>query len=157
MLSILLLGSPQVMIEGRAIHVARRKSRALIDYLAAHPHPLTREHLHAFFWPDSDRPAAQQILRTTLHGLRKALGAALLVEDDTPEFDDWAAAERERYRRIAIRGWAALSQLHEESRRMRPGQPRPVARPATPRRHPCAESRRWYTKRSDALCVGMGP
>jgi hypothetical protein len=119
MLSILLLGSPQVMIEGRAIHMARRKRRALIDYLAAHPHPVTREHLHAFLWPDSDRPAAQQVLRTTLHGLRKALGAALLVEDDTPEFDDWAAAERERYRRIAIRGWAALSQLHEESRRMR--------------------------------------
>ncbi|HEU5099130.1 MAG TPA: AAA family ATPase, partial [Roseiflexaceae bacterium] len=33
--------------------------------------------------PDHDRPAAQQILRTSLHGLRKALGPALLAGDDS--------------------------------------------------------------------------
>lgn len=83
MLSIQLFGSPQLTLEGRAIKLTRRKSRALVYYLAAHTLPLTRDHLLAFFWPDTPRPAAQQVLRTTLHGLRKALGTALLVEEDS--------------------------------------------------------------------------
>jgi len=83
MLSIQLFGSPQLTLEGRAIKLTRRKSRALVYYLAAHTRPATRDHLLAFFWPDTPRPAAQQVLRTTLHGLRKALGAALLVEGDS--------------------------------------------------------------------------
>jgi DNA-binding SARP family transcriptional activator len=82
MLSIQLFGSPQLTLDGRAIKLTRRKSRALVYYLAAHTLPITRDHLLAFFWPDTPRPAAQQVLRTTLHALRKALGAALLVEED---------------------------------------------------------------------------
>src|SRR6185295_8937745 len=135
--------------------------RALLFYLAAHPRPLTRDHLLAFFWPDLDRPAAQQTLRTTLHGLRRALGDDLLVDEgtlalaptvsvdalrfeaqlaapdlspaaleaalalyqgdflegfslaDAPAFDDWAAAERERYRRLAVRALTALAAAQE--------------------------------------------
>ncbi|HEY3229956.1 MAG TPA: AAA family ATPase [Roseiflexaceae bacterium] len=83
MLSIRLLGPPQQLLDGRPLSVPRRKSRALLYYLAAHSAPVTREHLLALLWPDHDRPAAQQILRTSLHGLRKALGAALLVPDDS--------------------------------------------------------------------------
>jgi DNA-binding SARP family transcriptional activator len=83
MLSIRLLGTPQISEDGRTIGVARRKSRALLYYLAAHDGPLTRDHVLALLWPDHDRQAAQQILRTSLHGLRKDLGAALLVADDT--------------------------------------------------------------------------
>ncbi len=158
MLSILLLGQPQILLDGKSLNITRRKSRALLYYLAAHDAnaPLSREHLLAFFWPDLDRPAAQQTLRTTLHGLRKTLGGSLVVEDDTialapevdidvrrfgthlhasrlssnlhlyradfldgftmpdsPAFDDWAAIERERYRRLAVRGLTQLSQLHE--------------------------------------------
>jgi DNA-binding SARP family transcriptional activator len=32
---------------------------------------------------------------------------------DTPAFDDWAAAERERYRLLAIRGFVSLARLYE--------------------------------------------
>ena len=32
---------------------------------------------------------------------------------DTPTFDDWAAAERERYRLLAIRGFVSLARLYE--------------------------------------------
>lgn len=83
MLTLQLLGLPQVRRDGLALTVARRKSRALLFYLAAHPRPLTRDHLLAFFWPDLDRPAAQQTLRTTLHGLRRVLGDDLLADDGT--------------------------------------------------------------------------
>ncbi len=161
-LSIQLLGPPQILSDGQPLELTRRKSRALIYYLAAHPRPLTRDHLLAFFWPDAERVRAQQILRTTLHGLRKALGSALVVEDtalsfspnlevdarqfesnlqssnpqllittlafyrgdflqdftlpDTPAFEDWTVAERERYRRLRVRGLTALSQHYETER-----------------------------------------
>ncbi len=161
MLSIRLFGSPQVSLDQRRISLTRRKSRALLYYLAAHTRPLKREHLLAFFWPDADRASAQQTLRTTLHALRKSLGPVLVVEDDSialatdtevdarsfetqlsaatsdvqrltatlelyradfladftlpdsPEFDGWAAVERERYRRLMVRGLMALSRLYE--------------------------------------------
>src|SRR4051812_1667574 len=83
MLSIQLLGAPLLLLDGQALSVPRRKSRALLFYLAARTTPATRDHLLALLWPDHDRPAAQQILRTSLHGLRKALGSALIVGDDT--------------------------------------------------------------------------
>jgi DNA-binding SARP family transcriptional activator len=82
MLSIQLFGTPQLTLDGVAVKLTRRKSRALVYYWAAHSQPLTRDHLLAFFWPDTPRASAQQILRTTLHGLRKALGASLVVAGD---------------------------------------------------------------------------
>jgi len=172
MLVIQLLGPPQVILDGNALKLARRKSRALLYYVAAHSQSLTREHLLALFWPDTGRPAAQQVLRTTLHGLRQALPADLLVADETvglapgvevdvrsfeaalavearllpggsapaagvdglaaaldlyrgdflaevtlddsPEFENWITGERERYRRLAVRGFIALARFHEE-------------------------------------------
>jgi DNA-binding SARP family transcriptional activator/predicted ATPase len=83
MLAINLLGAPQVRQDDQPLTITRKKSRALLYYLAAHTRPLTREHLLAFFWPDQDRASAQQVLRTTLHGLRKALGSALVVNEAT--------------------------------------------------------------------------
>src|SRR5512139_1491683 len=83
MLSIQLLGTPQILQDDRPLTITRKKSRALLYYLAAHDKPLTREQILAVFWPDSERVSAQQVLRTTLHGLRQALGAALVADDNT--------------------------------------------------------------------------
>lgn len=165
MLSIHLLGSPKILRDQAPLTLSRRKSRALVYYLAAHPGPVGREHLLGLFWPDLDRPSAQQTLRTTLHGLRQALGAALSADDgalalapevavdsrafeaglatphgaappeaaalittldlyqgdflegfslpDSAAFEDWAAAERERLRRLAVRGLAMLARDFE--------------------------------------------
>src|SRR5437868_3879136 len=83
MLSITLLGPPRVLRDQRPLAITRRQSRALVYYLAAHTAPVTREHLLTLLWADHERPAAQQVLRTILHGLRKTLGPALLTDDDT--------------------------------------------------------------------------
>jgi DNA-binding SARP family transcriptional activator len=83
MLSIQLLGPPLIFLDDRPLAITRKKSRALLYYLAAHDKPLTREQFLAVFWPDRDRASAQQVLRTTLHGLRQALGAALVTADNT--------------------------------------------------------------------------
>jgi DNA-binding SARP family transcriptional activator len=167
MLSVALLGPPRLTLDGLPLTITRRRSRALLYYLAAQDAPVSRERLLALYWPDHERAAAQQTLRTNLHGLRKTLGAWLLAEDDllalapdsdvdtrrfaarlaspsaagiaaadladalalyrgdfledfsladAPAFDDWAAAERERYRRMAARGWAALAHQRELAR-----------------------------------------
>ena len=165
MLSIHLLGSPKILLDDAPLTLSRRKSRALVYYLAAHQGPVSREQLLGLFWPDLDRPAAQQTLRTTLHGLRQALGAALSADDgalalapevavdshafeaglatphgaappeaatliltldlyqgdflegfslpDSAAFEDWVAAERERLRRLAVRGLSMLARDYE--------------------------------------------
>jgi len=61
-LTIQLLGLPQVRRDGLRLTLARRTSRARLYYLAAHPRQPTR-----------DQAAALPTLRTRLPGLRRAL------------------------------------------------------------------------------------
>ncbi|MDR3575960.1 MAG: AAA family ATPase [Anaerolineaceae bacterium] len=80
---ILLLGSPSILIDQRPFETLRRKNRALIFFLAAHPEPVTRDQILALFWPDTPRPSAQQILRSMLHDLRKQFQTnTFLFEED---------------------------------------------------------------------------
>jgi DNA-binding SARP family transcriptional activator len=159
-LSIHLLGPPRILKDQKPLRVTRRKSRALVYYLAAREGPVARDHLLPIFWADLDRPSALQNLRTTLYGVRKALGAALEVSDETlalraavdvdaliferrlkapPEslsdleatlglyrgdfladfslpdsarYLNWVVTERERFRRLLVRGLTALSQQY---------------------------------------------
>jgi hypothetical protein len=60
MLTIRLLGTPLVLLDDKPLTITRKKSRALVYYLAAHDNPSTREQILAVFWPDSDRASAQQ-------------------------------------------------------------------------------------------------
>ncbi len=165
-LRICLLGIPEAGLDGQALVLARRKSRALFYYLAAQAGALRREQIVSLLWIDLPRPSALQTLRTTLHGLKKALGDTLVLDGDevslspaawvdvtaftqgvspvvgeqaaadpaalaaalalyrgdflegfslpgAQAFEDWAAIERERLRRLAVRGWAALAGLWE--------------------------------------------
>lgn len=78
-----LLGSPRILLKGHPVVGIRRKNCALIYFIAAHGEAVTRDQLLAFFWPDYERPAARQILRTMLYDLRKKLGSDfLIVEED---------------------------------------------------------------------------
>ena len=87
MFEIRLFGSPQILQDQRPVKLDRRKSRALLFYLAAHSNPVSREHLLATFWMDLPRPAALQTLRTTLHHLRRVLGPALITDDEKVALD----------------------------------------------------------------------
>lgn len=161
MLTFRLFGAPEIEHDGRPLRLMRRKSRALLYYIAGHAESLLREELLTVFWMDTPRPSALQTLRTTLHGLRRALGPYLLTDDervsllgvdvdvrrfasqmaslrpreplrepdqlqraldlyrgdfltgfalpDSQPFEDWMTIERERYRRLAHRGFSTLS------------------------------------------------
>uniref|UniRef100_A0A540VF23 AAA family ATPase n=1 Tax=Litorilinea aerophila TaxID=1204385 RepID=A0A540VF23_9CHLR len=161
MISIQLFGTPQILWHGRPLVLRRRKSRALLYYVAAQVEPVPRDRLLALLWPDHPAATARHNLRSTIHSVRRATHQALVVDGDTlalaeecqvdirtfvqvltaadasldtltaalaryrgdflsdfhlpdaPDFDDWAALERERLRRLAIRGYSRVSQLHE--------------------------------------------
>ena len=160
MLTILVLGPPQILVDGVAVVVPRRRARALIYYLAAQRRPINRERLLALFWPDHERTAARQLLRTTLHGVRRAVGPIIEGEEDlvisgdvevdyrtladavtapavdeaalatalaryrddllagftlpdSAPFTEWLAAERERARLLARRGYTRLARAAE--------------------------------------------
>lgn len=76
-----LFGSFQVVGDGRAIHFARRKSEALLAYLALHAGPQPREKLAGLFWGDSPDEDARRALRVVLADLRKNLGDDLFIGD----------------------------------------------------------------------------
>lgn len=81
-LKIHLLGTPQILIDRKEASVTRRKSRALVYYLASQEAPLLREQLLSVFWADLPRATALQTLRTSLHGLRRVLGDWMVIEAD---------------------------------------------------------------------------
>ncbi len=83
MYSICLLGRPDISKDGESLKISRRKSRGLLFYVAAQNHPVHRQTLMEILWPDLPRQSAQQTLRTSLYGLKKELGKALLIDDQT--------------------------------------------------------------------------
>ena len=72
-LSIELLGTPRVSLEGRGLRFGRKKSLALLCYLAVEGGEHRRSELAELLWPRSDGRRARADLRSTLAGLRKAL------------------------------------------------------------------------------------
>lgn len=86
-LTIHLLGMPSVQRAGESLVLPRRRTRALVYYLAAQFGPIARDQVLNLLWPDHERQSAQQILRTTLHSARRALGSALLASDDMLALD----------------------------------------------------------------------
>ncbi len=82
-LSVRLLGSPEIELEGKPIVVDTRKAIALLAYLAVTRQQHRRDSLAALFWPESEQSRARASLRRTLSSLNTAIGA------------DWLAVTRE--------------------------------------------------------------
>ncbi len=72
-----LFGAPRLTHNHTPIHIGRKKALGLLAYLAVSDHPLTREHLATFFWPEHAPDQAYAELRRTLSVLRQALGDIL--------------------------------------------------------------------------------
>lgn len=102
MLTIQLLGPPQVTLNNQTLSIPRRKSRALLFYLAANSTPVLRDQILALLWPDHDRAAAQQVLRTTVYGLRKQLGDALVTTDDSLALAPSTAVDLRRFEQQVV-------------------------------------------------------
>ena len=86
-IAIRLFGTPEVRRGDQLIHVPRRKSRALLYYLAAHTEAISRGQLLGLFWPDLDSSSARHSLRSALYALRQTIGTALQSESDRLSLD----------------------------------------------------------------------
>lgn len=83
-LALYLLGTPRIELAGTPVEVERRKTFALLAYLALTRQPHSREALAALLWPDAEQSRALGYLRTTLWNLNKSLGNAWFeIERDT--------------------------------------------------------------------------
>lgn len=88
MFRLYLFGAPRLEQDGRVIDIPRRKTMALLAYLAAtgkahthaaHTHAAhTREALAALFWPEHDQSSALANLRRDLSRLKQVLGEEVL-------------------------------------------------------------------------------
>ncbi len=82
-LAVYLFGTPRIERDGVAMTVERRKSLALLAYLAAAPQPHGREALATLLWPDFDSERARAGLRRALVDLNASLGKGWVeVEGD---------------------------------------------------------------------------
>ena len=79
MLTISLLGSPTVSLNGRSLHFRSTKATALLAYLATSQMLHSRAELAALLWPESDNKRARGALRYTLSLLKKELGDDFLL------------------------------------------------------------------------------
>lgn len=81
-LRLYLLGTPQLLLDGVPVRIARRKALALGAYLALAGYPQSRDAIAALLWPEQDNTRARS-------SLRSALGALT-----TPVPFDWIQADR---------------------------------------------------------------
>jgi DNA-binding SARP family transcriptional activator len=80
-LGLYLLGSPRVEVNGRKVHIGRRKALALLAYLAVEGGSHRRDALATLFWPEYDQSSARADLRRTLSQLNRSLGDGWLITD----------------------------------------------------------------------------
>jgi DNA-binding SARP family transcriptional activator len=64
-----------------SVHFERRKSLALLSYLAVADKPVRREFLASLLWPDLERQNALRSLRRVLTSLRKDIGEENIIAD----------------------------------------------------------------------------
>jgi predicted ATPase/DNA-binding SARP family transcriptional activator len=74
-----LFGHPRFEVDGRPIQVSRKKSIAVLAYLASTGQPHSREMLAALCYPEFDQVSARNNLRRDLFELKSAIGEGLLL------------------------------------------------------------------------------
>ncbi len=79
LLTITLLGSPTVALNGRSLQFGSAKAIALLAYLATSGMRHDRSELAALLWPESDSKRARGALRYTLSLIKKELGDGFLL------------------------------------------------------------------------------
>ena len=90
-IKLLFLGPPQIHCNEQPVELTRRRSIAVLAYLAATGRPCQRAALVDMFWPDRNPSYGLAALRTTLWELGRALG------------DEWRTSDRKHVALSATR------------------------------------------------------
>ena len=78
---ICLFGTPQIERDSQTILIPRRKTLALLAYLAVTGHVQSRETLATLFWPNYDQSSALANLRRDLSRLKELFSENMLAVD----------------------------------------------------------------------------
>jgi DNA-binding SARP family transcriptional activator len=78
---VLLLGPPEIEVDGRPLAVDTRKAIALLAYLAIIGSARSRDQLATLLWPELDPERGRATLRRTLSALRAGLGGRFVSSD----------------------------------------------------------------------------
>ncbi len=78
---IYLFGTPRVKHDNETVPVSRRKTVALLAYLAVNPRPHSRETLATLMWPEHNAAQAKANLRRDLSRLKNVLDEDVLLID----------------------------------------------------------------------------
>jgi DNA-binding SARP family transcriptional activator/tetratricopeptide (TPR) repeat protein len=111
LLTMRLLGSPEITFGERALSFPTRKALALLIYLLTEKGMHSREALMALLWPESSSKNSGVALRSTLSRLRRALkpaGEVLLTETGKIGFDSSRSVDLDL-------AWLAAAALPEAS------------------------------------------
>src|SRR4030066_1335575 len=79
MYRIYLFGTPRNIKDGELIRITRRKSLAILAYLAVTGQPHNRDELATLFYPDHDQAGARNNLRRDLFELKSSLDETILL------------------------------------------------------------------------------
>lgn len=95
-LRLYLLGPLRIEIDRKPVDLPRRKTQAVLAYLALAAGPVRREVLAGLFWPDSAQTQAFAYLRHTLWEIGQALGPGRLISsrEETALAPTWVDAQR---------------------------------------------------------------
>ncbi len=88
------LGSPRVELDGAPVDLQRRKTLALLAYLAVSARPHTRDALAALFYPELDQRRARAYLRRDLAVLNTSLNGSPGKSQDSSHAG-WLATDRD--------------------------------------------------------------
>jgi DNA-binding SARP family transcriptional activator/predicted ATPase len=80
-LTLYCFGSPRVERDGQPVSVTRRRTMALLIYLALTGRPHSREALATLLWPEHDAQSARAHLRRELFRLKQLTGEEMLFVD----------------------------------------------------------------------------
>lgn len=98
-----MIGQLQIEVNGRPAEFKRRKSEALVAYLALHEGSILRERIATAFWGNSSDENARRTLRVILTDIRKTLG-----EDAVIGNRDTLALNEDTFQDIDARKFTAL-------------------------------------------------
>lgn len=76
-----LLGPPRLTVDGSPIDISRKKSMALVAWIALHDNPVPRERMVALLWPQAEPSKGKHALRSALYSLSLEAGTTVVLSN----------------------------------------------------------------------------
>jgi DNA-binding SARP family transcriptional activator len=113
LLSILILGSPNITWRDKPYHIPRRQARAMLYHLAEVIKPVPRQQLCFLFWPDLPNTKARRNLNRLLSYLHQTLPhrEMLIISDETIQLNpDLVQSDADQFQLLSEQRYTASTQ-----------------------------------------------